>query len=160
MPSSASWNTNQWRIDKVERFDIVIINRPSSIDKFIIKRVIGLPGERIVLDGNGELYVDNTHINQTFIPVDPYRLDAIAQQFERRCCSPITLTSEQYFVMGDNRGNSYDSRALGPFNADQIVGVLFSIEGVCEAGNTDSEPGVTLQSCAIRTYSWPRFLLG
>lgn len=149
-------DTNQWRIDKIERFDIVIVQPSSSIDKFIIKRVIGLPGERLVLDANGELFIDSRHVLQDFIPVDPYHLDTCRNSSSIGCYTPITLADNQYFVMGDNRGNSYDSRALGPFTIEQIVGVLVSIEGVCEAGEVNSEAGVTIQSCAVRTYYWPR----
>jgi len=150
-------DTNKWRLEDVERFDIVIIQPSATIDKFIIKRVIGLPGEKIVFDGNGELYVDDRHIDQDFLPVDPYRLDTCRNASSIGCYTPITLTSAQYFAMGDNRGNSYDSRALGPFDATQIVGVLFSIEGVCENGAGSSEAGVMLQSCAVRGYQLPRF---
>lgn len=150
-------DTKKWRLDKIERFDIVIIQPSLTIDKFIIKRVIGLPGERVVFDDNGELYVDSRHIDQDFIAIDPYRLDTCASSSSIGCYTPLTLGSDQYYVLGDNRGNSYDSRALGPFERDNIVGTLFSIEGVCENGGDDSEPGVSLQSCAVRNYHWPRF---
>ncbi len=150
-------DTNSWRLDRVERFDIVIIQPDLNVDKFIIKRVIGLPGERLVLDDNGELYIDGTHLDQPFIDIDPYRLATCGTSAGIGCYTPIDLTSTQYFVMGDNRGNSQDSRASGPFEFTHIVGVLFSIEGVCQAGSASGESGVNLQSCAVRTYRWPTY---
>ncbi len=150
-------DTNGWRLGDIERFDIVIVQPALTIDKFIIKRVIGLPGEALVFDGNGELFINSQHLDQPFLPIDPYRLDTCPSSASIGCFTPITLGSDQYFVMGDNRGNSYDSRALGPFTFEHLVGILFSIEGTCEASTDSSDAGVTLQSCAIRTYRWPTF---
>ncbi|HAV20072.1 MAG TPA: signal peptidase I [Firmicutes bacterium] len=150
-------DTNSWRVDRIERFDIVIVQPSLMVDKYIIKRVIGLPGDRVVFDNNGELFVNNAHISQDFIAVDPYRLATCPWTTSIGCFSPITLGDNQYYVLGDNRGNSYDSRAIGPFDIENIVGVLFAIEGVCLNGETISEAGVALQSCAVRTYRWPTF---
>ena len=150
-------DTHSWRLDRVKRFDIVIVQPSLSIDKFIIKRVIGLPGERLVLDGNGELYINSAHVDKSFVARDPYLLDTCSSTSSIGCYNAITLADNQYYVLGDNRGNSYDSRAMGVFSKTQLIGVLFSIEGVCEANGDTSEPGVSLQTCAIRNYHWPKF---
>ncbi len=150
-------DTHQWRLEQIERFDIVIVQPSLATEKYIIKRVIGLPGERVVLDGNGELFVNQTHIPQSFLDVNRYLLETCSSHSSIGCFNSIILADNQFYVLGDNRGNSYDSRAMGPFETNQIVGVLFSIEGTCEPNGHGSDVGVTLQTCAVRNYRWPRF---
>ena len=83
-----------------ERFDIVICNYPNTDDgKYRVKRVIGLPGETIELVA-GELYVNGEHIAQDF------DMTQNAAYF-----GPYTVPEGHYFVMGDNRNNSKDSRS-------------------------------------------------
>ena len=150
-------DTNGWRLERLKRFDIVIVQPSLSVDKYIIKRIIALPSERVVLDGNGELYINTTHVDQPFIARDPYILDTCSSTSSIGCYNSVTLADNQYYVLGDNRGNSYDSRAMGVFTKEQIVGVLFSIEGTCEANSDSSDPGVSFQTCAVRNYRWPTF---
>ncbi len=96
-----------------ERFDIVICNYPNTTDgMYRVKRVIGLPGEMIELRA-GELYVDGQHIEQDFemTPNEAYY-------------GPYTVPQDHYFVVGDNRNNSKDSRAamVGPLKRSEIKG--------------------------------------
>lgn len=77
-----------------------------------VKRLIGLPGDKIEFR-QGVLYVNDQLVDESNIDVYiPYT----------RSMGPITLGRDQYFVVGDNRGNSNDSRAVGPISEDMIVG--------------------------------------
>ena len=150
-------DTHSGRINKLKRFDIIIVQPDTKVEKYIIKRLIGLPGETLVFDGVGELYINGAHVAQPFIEIEPHRQLTCTGGSKIGCYTSIKLNNQQYYVLGDNRGNSYDSRALGPFNRNHIVGVLFMIEGVCEPENDSSEHRVDLKTCAKRTYQWPIF---
>ena len=96
-----------------ERFDIVICNYPNTSDgMYRVKRVIGMPDETIELRG-GELYIDGKYIEQNFdmTPNEAY-------------FGPYTVPPGHYFVIGDNRNNSKDSRSamVGPLSRDEIKG--------------------------------------
>lgn len=91
----------------INRFDIVVLDNETDNDK-IIKRVIGLPGEKIEYKNN-ELYIDDKLVKSEIEFVD-------TEDF-------VTTTKEnEYFVLGDNRIVSKDSRMLGNFTKEDIVG--------------------------------------
>lgn len=106
------------------RGDIIIFNQadlPGFIGtKQLIKRVIGLPGDRVVVD-NGSITIYNSAHPEGFTPDRSGKYTAAA-------ITPgnidLTIGSGQLFVCGDNRPNSEDSRAFGPINSSQIVGKL------------------------------------
>ena len=94
-----------------ERFDVVICNYPDTDDgMYRVKRVIGMPGETIQLLG-GELYVDGVHTEQNF------DMHSVTENF-----GPFTVPQDHYCVLGDNRNNSTDSRAImvGPLERSEI----------------------------------------
>lgn len=96
-----------------ERFDIVICNYPNTDDgKYRVKRVIGMPGETIELRA-GELYVDGEHVEQNFDMTE-----------NETFFGPYTVPEGHYFVMGDNRNNSRDSRSplVGALSRNEIKG--------------------------------------
>lgn len=94
-----------YNISNVDRFDIVVVNEGNEL---IIKRVIGLPGETITYDDN-KLYVNNKLVKDKYGYGD-------TGDFSYK------VPKNSYFVLGDNRGNSLDSRVFGPFKKKQIIG--------------------------------------
>lgn len=102
---------------KINRFDIVVVSNENtenlSNDSGWIKRVIGLPGETIKYK-NGELFVDGKKVDQSFAEKgDSWFIGT--EDF-----GPITLGDDEYWVMGDNRSNSCDSRYVGAFKREDI----------------------------------------
>ena len=96
-----------YRIKPIERFDIVVVNNDEDNDR-IIKRVIGLPNETIEYKDN-KLYINA-------------KLIATKLSFEYTDDFKVETKEDEYFVLGDNRDVSKDSRMLGNFNKKDIVG--------------------------------------
>jgi len=139
---------------RLQRFDIVIVKPNPSIDRYLIKRIIGLPGETLVFDQVGQLTINQEPIEQPFIPEVGYQ-DQTCTNINAQGCTPITLDAESYFVMGDNRGFSTDSRMFGPIVRAQVIGQLYAIEGRCQ-GNITSASNEDPDTCGTRQYFWPR----
>jgi len=92
-------------------------------DKQLIKRVIGLPGERVVL-ADGVLTVYNSKHPDGFQPDKTMSYGSVIDESQDTHNLDITLAKDQLFVCGDNRPDSLDSRTFGPIEAHQIVGKL------------------------------------
>ncbi len=115
------------RIQGVNRFDIVIVYSEST-NKFILKRVIGLPNETIHYD-NDSLYVNGKVVEESFLNqehvnkmTDNGSLD-FTDDF-----GPVTLGEDEFFLVGDNRMRSTDSRHTGPYKTSDFKsknGVVF-----------------------------------
>jgi signal peptidase I len=105
----------EWLGDQspIKRGDIVVLLYPNDPSKSYIKRVVGLPGERIeVMDGR--LYVDNELVEEPYLDADYLSRDSTP--------GPIDINSHHYYVMGDNRNNSSDSRSWGLVPEKYIYG--------------------------------------
>lgn len=111
-----------YKITKLKRFDVVVIEQDKE---YIVKRVVGLPNETIEYK-NGVLKVNNEVINESFIS-DNTKSETNRDGLE----ISITLKENEYYVLGDNRYTSYDSRNFGPVDFDNIKGRLFVIYGQC-----------------------------
>jgi signal peptidase I len=105
-----------YNFNEPARGEIVVFTE-SQLDEHLIKRVIGLPGERIEVKEN-IVTVYNTGNPDGFIVYETYLGDGAVTSGDTQ----VTLGERQYFVMGDNRANSYDSRYFGPIDAAAISG--------------------------------------
>jgi signal peptidase I len=93
-----------------ERGDVIVFHDPNMPERDLIKRIIGLPGDKIVMDSSN-VWVNGTELNE------PYIMAQWNPNTEN-----LTVPANTYFVMGDNRPNSQDSRYFGPVPKDNIVG--------------------------------------
>lgn len=116
-----------YKFDKLDRFDIVVIKYKDSSGKseLIIKRVIGLPGDTVSYD-KGKLYINGKYIKEKF------------SHAETKDFGTVTLDDDEYFVMGDNRTVSLDSRYIGPIKTKDIRGrTIISIYPFNKFGKSD-----------------------
>jgi signal peptidase I len=98
---------------RLERGDIVVFWYPNDPEKSYVKRIIGLPGETV--EGReGHIYVNGDELNEPYL--DPQR------NLSRRSQTPVHISEHHYFVMGDNRDNSSDSRSWGLVPEKYIYG--------------------------------------
>lgn len=110
-----------YRFFDVERFDIVVVKEE---DEYLIKRVIGLPGETVEYK-NDKLYIDGKYVKEDFKHKETFDFST-------------TLGKDEYFIMGDNRTNSTDSRVFGPISRDKIMGkTSLTILPISRFGNKD-----------------------
>lgn len=110
------------RFGKITRGDIVVFNAPVDKEKDYIKRVIGIPGDKVkVSDGN--VYINGNKLNQVFLTPNLVTNPGtfLSENHE------IEVPSGYYFVMGDNRGASSDSREWGFVSKEEIIGKSFLV---------------------------------
>lgn len=93
---------------EIERFDIVVVKADNHRD--LVKRVIGLPNETVEVRNN-VLYINGKQMAEPFLAKS-----VVTSDFTK-----VVLKENEYFVMGDNRSASHDSRQIGPFSRDKII---------------------------------------
>ncbi len=105
-----------YRFKDPERYDIIVFPFEYEDNTYYIKRIIGLPGETVYIDKEGNIYIDGEVLEEA------YGREIIREP--GRAYEPITLGDDEYFVMGDNRNNSTDSRdpSVGNIKKDRIIG--------------------------------------
>lgn len=107
-----------YRFSDPKRFDIIVFPFQYQENTYFIKRIIGLPGETVQIDEQGNIY-----INGELLP-ESYGREVIKPENVGIAINPIVLGEDEYFVMGDNRNNSQDSRTeiVGNIRRKDIVG--------------------------------------
>ncbi|WP_018924422.1 signal peptidase I [Salsuginibacillus kocurii] len=113
-----------YQIGEPDRFDVIVMHAPDNSD--FVKRIIGLPGDEIVYDED-TLYVNGEAVEEDFLELEehaeqnnfPYTSDFTLDEIPG---GEETVPDNYYFVLGDNRGNSQDSRNFGFVPEEDIVG--------------------------------------
>jgi signal peptidase I len=105
-------NKMAYRVGEIHRGDVVVFQYPRDHEKSYIKRVIALPGDDLRID-HGEVYVNGTKVVEGYVP----------KRFSDDRSQPeMVVPVHEYFVMGDHRSISSDSRDFGPVDRDLIYG--------------------------------------
>lgn len=123
-PTGAAWESSLLPIRAVRRGDVLVFRHPNSPELEYIKRVIGLPGDVVLVDG-GRVWINDQPLDEPYVGL-LYR----APEPDGRPFGPLTIEPEHYFVLGDHRNDSADSRRWGLVHHDLIKGramlILFS----------------------------------
>lgn len=129
----------------IHRGDVVVFHFPSNPPEHVVKRVIGLPGDRVHLE-NGRVWINGSEIDEPYVVFEPAYADDFRDNFPTRIYTDpgvkpkwwiemrsdvrgrdLEIPAGDYFVMGDNRNYSLDSRYWGFITQDHIVGRPFLI---------------------------------
>ena len=101
-----------YHFEAIERGDVVVFHYPRDPQKSYIKRIIAIPGDRLRID-EGRVYVNGKALSEPYIPQE-YR--------DTRSLDAMVIPPNEYYVMGDHRSISLDSREFGPVDRDLIYG--------------------------------------
>jgi signal peptidase I len=101
-----------YHFEDIHRGDVVVFHYPRDPEKSYIKRVIAVPGDRLRID-RGEVYLNGKHLPEPYLP-DEFR--------DMKSMTEMVIPAEEYFMMGDHRCISSDSREFGPVDRDLIYG--------------------------------------
>ena len=121
-------NKLSYHLHGVDRGDIVVFSRPPAENcggpevNDLVKRVIGLPGDVLSLSG-GYVYIDGKRLNESWLPATEQGITSAGPTGNSsNLAHPYRIPANSYFVMGDNRNDSCDSRYWGPIQKSLIVG--------------------------------------
>lgn len=105
-----------YRFSEPKRFDIIVF--PHAKHEYYIKRIIGLPGETVYISENGDIYINEQKLEENF------GKEVIEENRRGLAAEPIVLGEDEYFVLGDNRNHSSDSRFadVGNIKRKNIIG--------------------------------------
>lgn len=108
-----------YRFREPERGEVIVFHYPGDKKTYYIKRVIGLPGERLIVKDGGitvfnKEYPEGFAVGENYLPLATKTSGS----------EEVVLKDSEYFVLGDNRGFSYDSRSWGSLQRNEIVGLV------------------------------------
>jgi signal peptidase I len=109
-------NRMAFLLDSPTRGDLVVLKDPGHSD-YAVKRVVGLPGDALRFDG-GEVFLNGRKLRELYLGAG---LPTFTPDFKRKC---VALAAGEYFVLGDNRNNSEDSRYYGAIRQSDILGLV------------------------------------
>ena len=137
-------NKIDYRLHAPQRGDIVILRPPTNNSTDFIKRIIALPGERLLIR-DGTIYINGHKLDEPYLP-EEWTIDSTWNNGTEAVIPP-----NDYFVMGDNRNRSQDSRFFGPISRDRIDGkAWFRIWPLDRFGNIyDKMPVLESGSSAV-----------
>jgi signal peptidase I len=139
-------NKIDYRLHPPQRGDIIILRPPTDNSKDFIKRVIALPGERLFIR-DGHVYINGHLLDEPYLPEAWTTLNNPAPW---SVGDGAVIPANDYFVMGDNRNRSQDSRIFGPIGRDRIDGrAWFRIWPLDHFGNIYSQEPVLETSTAF-----------
>ena len=104
-----------YRFGEPQRGDVIIFRYPGNLSTFYIKRIIGIPGDTVSFSGK-KIFVNGSPIEEEYLPPSIVTESPTKAEF--------ILGPDEYFVMGDNRAASFDSRSWGPLPKKDIIGVV------------------------------------
>lgn len=110
-----------YKVSKPNRGDVIILRPPDVQDVTYIKRIIGLPGDTVKISG-GNVYINGKILNEPYLTPGDTTITTDANLSQG-----VKLGDSEYWVMGDNRNHSSDSRVFGPLPKDNIVGKAWLI---------------------------------
>ena len=119
--SMMPWLTDQQRIfinkfvykfEDIQRGDVVVFWYPMDTSKSYIKRVVGLPGETVRISG-GRVYINERVLNEPYV---------VSEYLESQSYPPVRVEPDHYYVLGDHRSSSNDSRSWGTVSREYIYG--------------------------------------
>lgn len=142
-PTTASLERALLPVEDVRRGDVVVFKYPEQPDRDFIKRVIGLPGDTVEVREK-RVYINGRRLDEPYVhylepPAAPSELHEVTSFDVRERYGPVTVPSGHFFVMGDNRDNSQDSRYWGFLPRDYIKGRALVIYWSYESGREDYE---------------------
>ena len=128
-------------VGTIKRRDIIVFKYPEEPERDFIKRVIGLPGETVEVREK-KVYINGTALDEPYVhflapPSAPSELHEVTSFDVRERFGPVTVPADQYFMMGDNRDNSADSRYWGFLRRDYIKGKALVIYWSYQAERED-----------------------
>ncbi|MCD6550276.1 signal peptidase I [bacterium] len=109
-----------YRLRDPQRGEIVVFRSPIDPAAYYIKRIIGLPAETVIIKG-GKITIYTSQGKE----IDLNELDYLPSSSKTSGNLEVSLGKDQYFVLGDNRSASYDSRRFGPISREDIIGRVY-----------------------------------
>src|SRR5438067_9048714 len=142
-------------VGTIKRGEVIVFKYPEEPDRDFIKRVIGLPGEKVELREK-KVYIDDKPLDEPYVhflqpPGQSSEFHEVTSFDVRERYGPVTVPPDHYFVMGDNRDNSQDSRSWGFLPRELVKGKALVIYWSYESEREDYQeagPGATIRGLA------------